>query len=126
MWSPLLRIGERRRLCTPDTRRNFVTGQDAANLLGLNGFEVVKLTRRTLLPKKIPVVTSLVNLVAAQTPLVRRLCMTEFLVARPAATAVGDYSVSVVVPCYNEAGNIEECVRRVPAMGSSHRSARGG
>ena len=56
-------------------------------LPGLNGFEVVKLTRRTLLPKKIPVVTSLVNLLAAQTPLVRRLCMTEFLVARPAATA---------------------------------------
>lgn len=61
LWSPLLRIGERRRLCTPDTRRNFVTSQDAVNLLGLNGFEVVKLTRRTLLPKKIP----LVNLVAA-------------------------------------------------------------
>lgn len=118
LWSPLLRIGERRRLCTPDTRRNFVTGQDAVNLLGLNGFEVVKLTRRTLLPKKIPVVTSLVNLVAAQTPLVRRLCMTEFLVARPAARAARDYSVSVVVPCYNEAGNIEECVRRVPAMGT--------
>jgi len=118
MWTPLLRIGERRRLCTPDTQRNFVTGQDAANLLGLNGFEVVKLTRRTLFPKEIPLFTSLVNLLAAQTPVVRRLCLTEFLVARPAAAATGDYSVSVVVPCYNEAGNIEECVRRVPAMGT--------
>jgi SAM-dependent methyltransferase len=117
MWTPLLRLGERRRLCTPDTRRNFVTGQDAANLLGLNGFEVVKLTRRTLLPKRIPLVTSLVNLLAAQTPIIRRLCLTEFLVARPAAT-IGDLSVSVVVPCYNEAGNITECVRRVPAMGT--------
>jgi 2-polyprenyl-3-methyl-5-hydroxy-6-metoxy-1,4-benzoquinol methylase len=118
MWTPLLRIGERRRLCTPDTQRNFVTGQDAANLLGLNGFEIVKLTRRTLLPKQIPILTSLVNLLAAQVPVVRRLCLTEFLVARPVVTAIGDYSVSVVVPCYNEAGNIEECVRRVPAMGS--------
>ncbi|MFI5459579.1 MAG: glycosyltransferase [Isosphaerales bacterium] len=117
MWTPLLRLGERRRLCTPDTRRNFVTGQDAANLLGLNGFEVVKLTRRTFLPKKVPLLTSLVNLLAAHTPVVRRLCLTEFLVARPAA-ATGDYSVSVVVPCYNEAGNIAECVRRVPAMGT--------
>ena len=68
MWTPLLRIGERRRLCTPDTRRNFVTGQDAANLLGLNGFEIVKLTRRTLVPKRIPLLSSLVNLLAAQTP----------------------------------------------------------
>ncbi len=118
MWTPLLRIGERRRLCTPDTQRNFVTGQDAANLLGLNGFEIVKFTRLTLLPKKIPVLTSLVNLCAAQMPLVRRFCLTEFLVARPAGVVTGDYSVSVVVPCYNEAGNIAECVRRVPAMGS--------
>jgi glycosyltransferase involved in cell wall biosynthesis len=113
-----LRIGERRRLCTPDTQRNFVTGQDAANLLGLNGFEVVKLTRRTLLPKNILVVTSLVNLLAAQTPVVRRLCLTELVVARPAAVSRGDYSISVVVPCYNEAGNIAECVRRVPATGN--------
>ena len=99
------------RLCTPDTRRNFVTGQDAANLLGLNGFEVVKLTRRTLIPKRIPLLTSLVNLLAARMPLVNRLCLTEFLVARPAGIVTGDYSVSVVVPCYNEAGNIAECVR---------------
>ena len=119
MWTPLLRIGERRRLCTPDTQRNYVTGRDAANLLALNGFEVVKLTRWTLFPKKIPVFTSLVNLLAAQTPVIQRFCLTEFLVARPAATvtATTEYSVSVVVPCFNEAGNIEECVRRVPAMG---------
>jgi SAM-dependent methyltransferase len=73
LWTPVLRFGERRRLCTPDTQRNFVTGQDATNLLELTGFEVVKSTWRTLLPKKIPLVTSVVNLLAAQTPLIRVL-----------------------------------------------------
>ena len=67
--------------------------------------------------RRSPCSRSLVNLVAAQTPWSGDLCMTEFVVARPAAAADGDYSVSVVVPCYNEAGNIEECVRRVPRMG---------
>ncbi|MBI2600861.1 glycosyltransferase family 2 protein [Candidatus Daviesbacteria bacterium] len=28
------------------------------------------------------------------------------------------YSVSVIIPCYNEEGNIEECIRRVPKLGS--------
>jgi glycosyltransferase involved in cell wall biosynthesis len=69
-----------------------------------------------LLPREIPLVSSLVNLAAAQLPLLNRLCMTEFVVARPAGTPA-DYSVSVIVPCYNEAGNIEECIRRVPRMG---------
>jgi len=116
LWNPILRAGARWGLSTPDTQRNYVTGQDAANLLRLSGFEVVRETRRTLLPKNVPLLAPLVNLIAAQTPLVRRLCMTEFLVARPAATH-GDYAVSVVVPCYNEAENIETCVRRVPRMG---------
>ena len=50
--------------------------------------------------------------------MVNRLCMTEFVIARPAGMAA-DHSVSVIVPCYNEAGNIEECVRRIPCMGLS-------
>ena len=116
LWSPLLRLGARFGLCTPDCERNFVTGQDTFNLLHLNNFEVVKLTRRTLLPKRIPVLAPAINLVASQLPLLRRLCITEFLVARPAGS-VADCSVSVIVPCYNEAGNIEACVSRVPRMG---------
>ena len=116
LWNPVLRVGARLGLSTPDTQRNFVTGQDAINLLELNGFDVVKCLRRTLFPKGVPLLASMVNLLAAQTPLVRRLCLTEFMVARPAGSC-GEYAVSVVVPCYNEAGNIEECVRRVPRMG---------
>jgi SAM-dependent methyltransferase len=116
LWTLVLRLGAQLGLCTPDTQRNFVTGRDAANLLRLNGFEVVRLTRRTLFPKRIPLLAPLVNVLAAQTPLLRRLCITEFLVARPIGSAQ-DYSVSVVVPCYNEAENIETCVRRVPRMG---------
>src|SRR5262249_38374457 len=116
LWTPLLRLGAKVGLCTPDTAGNFVTGKDAVNLLELNGFEVVKLMRRTLLPKKVPLLAAVVNLLAAHTPLLRRLCLTEFVVARP-AESIRDYSVSVVVPCHNEAGNIETCVRRVPPMG---------
>ena len=112
----MLRAGARLGLCTPDTERNFVTGQDAANLLGLSELEVVKLTRRMLLPKNIPILAPLLNLAAAQLPGLRRLGMIEFLVARPVDPA-NDYSVSVVVPCFNEVDNIEHCVRRVPRMG---------
>ncbi len=119
LWSPIVRAGARWGLGTPEhVDRNFVTGNDTANLLGLNGFEVVKQARRTLLPKRIPLISSLVNLAAAQLPLLKRLCMTELVIGRPAGMAA-DYSVSVIVPCYNEAGNIEECIRRVPRMGRS-------
>jgi SAM-dependent methyltransferase len=116
LWTPLLRAGAKLALCTPDTERNFVTGKDTANLLQVNGFEVVRLMRRTLLPKKVPLLAPLGNLLAAHTPLLQRFCLTEFVVARPAGSCE-DYSVSVIVPCYNEADNIAACVRRVPRMG---------
>jgi SAM-dependent methyltransferase len=119
LWSPIVRAGARCGLGTPeDTDRNFVTGEDTANLLSLNGFEVVKKTRRTLLPKPIPLIAPLVNLASAHLPLLNRLCMTEFVIGRPAGEAA-EYSVSVIVPCYNEAENIEECIQRVPFMGSA-------
>jgi ubiquinone/menaquinone biosynthesis C-methylase UbiE len=117
LWTGVLRFGARFGLATPDITRNFVTGRDAGNLLQLNGFEVVKLTRRLLLPKKIPLLAPLLNLFAAHAPLLRRFCLSEFLVARPVCQ-FQHHSVSVVIPCYNEAGNIEDCVRRVPRMGS--------
>jgi ubiquinone/menaquinone biosynthesis C-methylase UbiE len=119
LWSPIVRAGARLGVGTPEfSNRNFVTGQDTANLLHLNGFDVVKRVHRTLMPKNVPVLSSIINLLAGQLPLLRSLCMTEFLVARPAG-ASADYSVSVIVPCYNEADSIAECVRRVPPMGSA-------
>jgi SAM-dependent methyltransferase len=116
IWTPVLRTGARLGLSTPDTERNFVTGLDAANLLGLCELEVIQLTRRMVLPKNIPVLAPVLNFVAAQAPGLRRLGMIEFLVARP-AVAASDYSVSVVVPCFNEVDNIGACVARVPRMG---------
>jgi SAM-dependent methyltransferase len=116
IWAPWLRMGTRLGLRTPDKQRHFISGSNAANLLALNGFEVVHSTRRTFFPKRIPLLAPLVNLMAAQVPGLRRLGMTDFLVARPASPAL-EYSVSVVVPCYNEVDNIAACVRRVPPMG---------
>jgi SAM-dependent methyltransferase len=116
LWASCLRMAARLGLCVPDSERHFIAGLDTANLLQLNGFEVVHSTRRTFIPKRIPLVAPLVNLLAAQTPGLRRLGMTDFLIARPAMPA-REYSVSVIVPSYNEADNIAACVRRVPHMG---------
>jgi SAM-dependent methyltransferase len=117
LWSPLQRAGAKLGISTPDTQRNFVTAVDTKNLLELNGFEVVRLMRRMLVPKHVPLLSESINFVAAHLPVGRRFCAAEFVVARPTGD-VHEYSVSVVIPAYNEAGNIEDCVRRVPKMGT--------
>ena len=44
--------------------------------------------------------------------------MTQVIVARmvPPPVAEEDLTVSVVIPCKNEKGNVEEAVRRIPRL----------
>ena len=116
LWQPLLWLAERFRLRYPQPMLNLVTTEDVTNLLQLAGYEVVMTDRRILWPARWPIVAPLFNRVLATLPLVRHLCLTNWVVARLPMPLPGDSSVSVIVPCRNEAGNIPEVVRRWPAF----------
>jgi cellulose synthase/poly-beta-1,6-N-acetylglucosamine synthase-like glycosyltransferase len=59
------------------------------------------------------------NDIVARLQGLRRLCLIEVLVARPEPVAgkEEEASVSVIVPCRNERGNIQPAVGRIPEMG---------
>ena len=61
------------------------------------------------------------NKYLSQLPLLRKLCVVRFIVARPRARVMrpDKFSVSVIIPARNEYGNIEAVVRRIPDMGKS-------
>jgi SAM-dependent methyltransferase len=119
LWRPIIRLAELLRLKPRKPIRNWVTPTDVRNLLELANLEVVSVSRQIILPKKIPLLTTFLNGVVARIWGIRHLCLTWFVVARPKPSPPGhDMSVSVVVPCRNEAGMIEEIVRRTPEFGS--------
>jgi len=72
-----------------------------------------------LFPKWIPLLSWLMNEFFARLPGLRRLCMIQVMVARPvkAEKQLKDISVSVIVPCRNEEGNVALAVERIPEMG---------
>lgn len=122
-WEPILAfataIGQR----MPLPPLNWLSREDVVNLLDLSGFEVVSHTKRLLLPKWIPGLSWFFNKLLAPLPLINRLCLAEYIVARqrPEISStrqqVQDMSCSVIVPARNEAGNIEQCITRLPHMG---------
>jgi glycosyltransferase involved in cell wall biosynthesis len=58
---------------------------------------------------------TLLNRFVGTLPLIRRLSLRNYLVARPLRNAaLNDPSVTVLVPCRNEQGNIENAVKRLP------------
>ena len=100
-----------------ESPRNFITNRDIASILSVLGFHVVEASLALPVPERVPVIGPLLNAALPDLPLLRYTCSTQYLAARP-RIAREQLSVSVVVPCHNEEGNIPECARRVPDMGA--------
>jgi SAM-dependent methyltransferase len=120
LWEPVIKLGERFGRKMPQFYQNWMSVEDLSNLLCLNGFEVVRSGYRVLLPVGIPLAAEFMNRFLAKLPWVRKLCLVNFLIARPLGNESpppGGYSVSVIIPTRNEAGNIRGAIERTPEMG---------
>jgi len=119
LWEPLLRLAERIGLKMPQQQQNWLSPGDIRNLLRLTDYEVVKAENRLLLPKGVPLLAKLLNRYVAYLPGLNRLCLTQYVVARMRGESERrDYTVTIVIPCRNERGNIEAAIARLPRFGS--------
>jgi SAM-dependent methyltransferase len=121
LWEPALQLAERLKIKMPQGELNYLSSADIGNLLQLAGWEPVKREWRVLFPWSLFGLGGLINRWIAPLPLIRRLCLRNYMVGRPAPTATEGQgeappSVTVLVPCRNERGNIESAVSRLPAF----------
>jgi SAM-dependent methyltransferase len=119
LWRGPLWLMQRLGLRPERPVRNWVAPRDLANLFELAGFEPLAERREILVPMRPGRLAAVVNGVVARLPLLRSLTLTYWLIARPAPQAARELGVTVVVPCRNEAGNIDAIVERTPDMGSA-------
>ena len=120
LWEPVLKLAEILALKEKQPALNWLTLDDIENLLKLTDFETVSKGQRLLLHLSIPLVTPLINRFLANLPLINRLCLTSYIIARPINfPAVPSYSVSIVIPARNEAGNIQPLLKRLPRFADS-------
>jgi hypothetical protein len=119
LWEPILELASKLGLRSRFVEPNWVSENDIRGFLKLAGFRPVRKHRLILFPKWLPFISDFINGFLARLPGLRRLCMMQVMVARPlvAPKAEDDITVSVIVPCRNEAGNIQHAATRIPAMG---------
>jgi SAM-dependent methyltransferase len=117
-WTPLLKLGEQIGLKSRQPLQNWLSFRDIELLLTLEGFESIKVDRKLLFPKYIPVLNWLFNTFLANLPLVNRLNVIFFIIARPVEKRTDELTVSIVIPARNEEGNIENAILRTPHFGS--------
>jgi len=127
-WNPVLRLGELFKLKMKEGEKNWLYIEEIKNLLYLSGYDVSDSGSFLLFPKRIPFLSAFINNHIAKLPGFRRLCLTGWVTGMPseihvpkkssAITAKEEFSVTVLIPCRNEEGNIDKIINRIPALGS--------
>ena len=120
LWDPVMALYAKFSRSHRFVHRNWLTNQDIANLLQLADFDVIKREWRMLVPFRLFGLGRLINRFVATLPLIRHLSLRNYVVARPRPKPLErEPSVSVVIPCRNERGNIEAAITRMPHFAAS-------
>src|SRR4030088_1016033 len=120
LWEPVLKLAEALHLRRKQPTVNFIATADFLNLMDLADFEVIRDERRQLLPRRWLGLGPFINRFIAPLPGIRRLCLRTYIVGRPVRKFEDrKLSVSIVIPCRNESGNIENTIPRMPKFASS-------
>lgn len=121
LWEPALRLAERLGQRCPQPPQNWLGMDDVVNLLTITGYTPLKRGRRLLLPKRLIGLSGWVNRYLAPLPILKHLCLTNFVVARPQPepSRVEPLTCSVIIPARNESGNIQAALDRLPPLGDA-------
>jgi len=120
LWEPVLKTAEALRLRRRQPKINYIATADFLNLMDLADFEVISQQKRQLLPQRWLGLGPIINRYFAPLPGIRQLCLRTYLVGRPVRSFPDrKLSASILVPCRNERGNIENAVLRMPRFGSA-------
>lgn len=121
LWQPILETASKLGLRSRCVEPNWVSEYDVTGFLKLAGFRALRTHRLFFFPKWMPLLSALLNDFVAKLPGLRRLCMMQIIVARPQPEPERehDVTVSVVIPCRNEHGNVRPAIERIPNMGKN-------
>ena len=115
MWGPFLRLAEILRLKRSQVEQNWLSTADIRNVVELAGFEVIKQDWRQIIPYRFLGLGSLFNRYVATLPFIRKVSLRNYAIARPVqAGARKTASTTILIPCRNEKGNIENAFLRIP------------
>lgn len=119
LWAGILRLGSLLGTRRPNNYQNWLPPEDIINLLNLSNYDFIRGDNQMMMPKYIPLLSSLCNRFLSLLPGLQHLNLINLVIARPKPTEKNpeSLSVTVLVPCRNEKGNIADAIERVPQMG---------
>ena len=86
-WEPIIRLAERTGLKFPLPQQNWLSPGDLQNIFTLCDWERLQIRRAVLVPKYIPLLSTLANSFLSRLPVIQHLNMINLSIARPVARA---------------------------------------
>ena len=114
LWQTTLGVARALNLATSNLYQNWLTRDDINALLVLAGFETIRSSQEVLWPFPLG---GFANRFLVRLWPFNHLALSNFVVARPAATPSREPQVSVIIAARNESGNIKSLFERTPQMG---------
>jgi SAM-dependent methyltransferase len=115
LWHFPLSVAQRLNLAVPMLGQNWLTREDASNMLGLAAFDVIRQSQEILWPFPLG---GFANKFLVRLWPFHEFALSNLIIARPRPeTSNEEPSVSIVVPARNESGNINAIFERTPKMG---------
>src|SRR3979411_1012202 len=120
LWEPVLKLAEALHLRATQPKINYIATVDFLNLMDLADFEMISQEQRQLIPLRLLGLGPFVNRFIAPLPGIRKLCLRTYIVGRPIRQFPDrKFSASILIPCRNEKGNIENAILRMPRFGTA-------
>jgi YD repeat-containing protein len=121
LWQPLLRLAEVLGMKHRQPPESWLPPEEIETMISLADFEVVRRDAHVVCPVRVPLLADLANRYVGRLPVLDELSLVFGIIARPApsrfvAARPARPTVSVVVPCRNEAGHIRPLVDALPEL----------
>jgi hypothetical protein len=94
----------------------FLTRTALNNTATISQYRVERIRPCVYLPIEIPWLSSFLNSVLPALPIIKWLSLTTIVTLRPVIADQVKPSLSIVIPARNERGNIENALKRIPAI----------
>jgi ubiquinone/menaquinone biosynthesis C-methylase UbiE len=99
LWEPLLEFGEKIGMKAKQPLSNWLSTKDINNLMDLEGYEIIRIENKMFIPPNIFFISKFFNNILANLPLLRKLTLINFIIARKKEISFNEASVSIIIPC---------------------------
>jgi len=115
IWHPILSLSEKIGLKMPNLNPPLFASSDLKNFLEISDYQTIKVEKKILFPLSLFGLGRLINRFIANLPFINHLCLRQYLISRSTKFVKENQynSVSIIIPCKNEFGNIKTGLRRI-------------